>query len=271
MTIDLWDHRSYDAEITVWLSDRKELITGYYHDEAKKDAEIATRDRWEPLQPNPYRADFMAAREELGALMAKRTLRVFHYTRMSDSEIGALSADGIVPTSLEFLKARIARQVEQGLLTRKQGETIFANSPLHHTGYGVRKGFWTTTTPFHPSDSAVKLLVDHWGGESAYWLFTGKRDQAMIELLQRIGCGRVLEIALPLANANGGYAGFSVGEVVIKEYARTLGVELWPEGRDIHIEHSLPASRILRIHTEGEVTYNEFGRGYPDGYSCPAN
>ena len=140
MTIDLWDHRTYDAEITGWLSDRKELITGYYHDERKKDAEIAERDRWEPLQPNPYSADFMAAREELGALMAKKTLRVFHYTRMSDSEIGALSADGIVPTSLEFLKARIVRQVEQGFLTREQGETIFANSPSTRQAMVYEKG-----------------------------------------------------------------------------------------------------------------------------------
>ena len=79
----------------------------------------------------------------------------------------------------------------------------------------------------------------------------------MIDLLQRIGRGRIIEIAMPLANANGGSAGFSVGEIIIKEYARTLGFDLWPEGRDIHVEHSLPASSILRIHTEGEAAYDD--------------
>jgi hypothetical protein len=115
----------------------------------------------------------------------------------------------------------------------------------------------------------VKLLVEHWGGESAYWLLVGTDDEKVISVLKEIGHSRVFEIALPLAEANGGLAGFSAARTAVGEYARSLGHELHPAVLELDIEHCLPASNILRIHSEGEEDYKVIGRGYPTTFEEP--
>lgn len=268
-SFDLWDYGTYDGEIVNWLDERKQLIAAYYEDERAKDAAIAKRDQWERLKPNPYGSEFMAAREELTPIIAQKTVRAFHYTRMTDGEVEALLNEGIQPTSPDFLRRRIDRNVEAGLLAQEQGDVIFGRSPLHTVEYGDRKGFYATSTPVHPSSGDVDRLVGNWGGESAYWCFTTESDAPMIELLQSIGRGRVLEIAVPLKDACGGFGASSVTKVVMAEFARKLGFELRPEVRDIYVEHPLPASSILRIHSEGDEPYEQFGRGYPENYHSP--
>ncbi|MEQ1952657.1 hypothetical protein [Mesorhizobium sp. CN2-181] len=269
MSLDLWDVGTYDADIEDWLHRHKSLILGYFDFEKKRDEEMEKEARWSASPPNPYSADYLRAREDLAGILASKEIRVFHYSRMTDREVKSLVSNGIVPTSSSFLKERIDHIVEEGLLSKEQGGRIFAESPLHFADSGIRKGFWTTTVPFQPSDGAVNLLVGFWGGESAYWRFTGARDEGMLDVLRGIGRGRILEILVPLLNANSGRAAFSVGEVVIKQYAQSLGCELWPEGRDICVDHTIPGSKVLRVHSEGEKTYSQFGKTYPESYSPP--
>jgi hypothetical protein len=38
---------------------------------------------------------------------------------------------------------------------------------------------------------------------------------------------------------------------------------------ELDIEHCLPASNILRIHSEGEEDYKVIGRGYPTTFEEP--
>ena len=230
---------------------------------------VAILATWEPIRPNPFAGDYMSAVESLGRIMSAKTVRAFHYSRMTDDEVEALQAEGTVPTSVDSLKQRVDRQVISGTLTREQGGLIVERNPLQRTAFGVRKGFWSSSSPIHPDDAAVNILVDHWGGESAHWLFTGTGDEPMVEVLTRIGRGRVVEIAMPLKEANGGLAGFSAARTAVREYARSLGHQVYPEALDLAIEHRLPASSILKVHTEGEDGYIAMGRGYPSTYVAP--
>jgi hypothetical protein len=259
--IDLWDIGTYDSDIRDHLESHKEIIDGYFDLDWKKDIMVAKLATWVPIQPNRFAGDYRATVESLGVIMSTKTLRAFHYSRMTDEEVEAVLAEGIVPTSVEFLKQRVERQVAAGTLTPEQGNRIVTRSPLQSADFGVRSGFWSTSSPIHPDDSAVSLLVGHWGGESAYWLLTGTDDEDMIDLLKGIGRGRVFEIAVPIKDANGGLAGFSVARNVVREYASSLGYELYTAGLDLAIEHSLPASSILRIHSEGEEDYKVIGKG----------
>jgi hypothetical protein len=261
--IDLWDIGTYDEEILGHLERHKEIIDGYFDLEGKKNIMVAKLATWEPIQPNPFAPDYMAAVESLGGIMSTKTIRAFHYSRMTDDEIEAVLSEGIVPTSIEYMKQRVDRQVSAGRVTIEQATRIITQRPPQTTDFGVRKGFWSTSSPIHPDDRAVDLLVGHWGGESVYWQFTGTQDEEMIGLLKGIGRGRVIEIAIPLKEANGGLAGFSVARNAVREYARSLGYELYPECFDLEIEHSLPADSILRIHSEGEDDYKAIGKDYP--------
>lgn len=267
--IDLWDTGTYHSDIQDHLDSYKEVITGYLDLEQKKDAMVAILATWEPIRPNPFTGDYMSAVESLGPIMAAKTVRAFHYSRMTDDEVEALRAEGIVPTAVSSLEQRVNRQVISGTLTREQGDLIIERGSLQAAAFGIRKGFWSSSSPIHPDDAAVNLLVDHWGGESARWLFTGTEDEQMIEVLKGIGRGRVIEVAISLKDANGGLAGFSAARTSVREYARSLGHQVYPEALDLAIEHPLPASRILKVHTEGEDGYQTMGIGYPSTFIAP--
>jgi hypothetical protein len=257
--IDLWDIATYDSDMMDHLESHKGIINGYFDLERRKDIMVATLATWQPIQPNQFAGDYMSAVEGFGRIMSSKTLRAFHYTRMTDEEVEAILSDGITPASVEFLKQRVDRQVSAGRLTKEQGEKIVAHNRLYTTDFGVRGVFWATTLPHHPDDSAVSPLVSHWGCESAYQLLTGRADEDLIALLRGIGRGRVVEIAVPLQKANGGLAGFGVATNAVREYARSLGYEVYSGGHDLNIEQPLPASNVLRIHTEGDEDYKAFG------------
>ncbi|UVK48267.1 hypothetical protein BPNPMPFG_007606 (plasmid) [Mesorhizobium sp. AR07] len=266
--IDLWDIGTYDSEIKDYLESHRDIIDGYSALERKKDIMVAKLATWVPIQPNRFQGDYAATVDGLAEIMSTKTLRTFHYTRMTDDEVESVQAEGMVPTSVDSLNNRVDRQVAAGGLTPEQGTRIIKR-PRLRTDFGVRKGFWSTTVPLHPDESAVKLLVEHWGGESAYWLLVGTEDEDVISVLKEIGRGRVFEITVPLAEANGGLAGFSVARIAVREYACSLGSEFLREGLDLGVEHKLPPSNILRIHSEGEEGYTVIGRGYPTTYKEP--
>jgi hypothetical protein len=60
---------------------------------------------------------------------------------MTDDEVQAVQAEGIVPTSVDSLKQRVDRQVISGTLTREQGDLIIDRGPLQTAAFGVRHGF----------------------------------------------------------------------------------------------------------------------------------
>jgi hypothetical protein len=117
--VDLWDIGTYDEEILDHHLERhKEVIDGYFDLERKKAVMVAKLATWEPIQPNPFATDYVAGVEGLGGVMSAKIVRAFHYSRMTDDEIEILRADGIVPTSVGFLKTRVDRQVAAGRLSR---------------------------------------------------------------------------------------------------------------------------------------------------------
>ncbi len=130
--IDLWDTCTYDEEMLDSLESHKEIIDGYFDLARKKDAMVAKLPTWEPIQPNRFTGDYMAAVEGLGQIKSTKTLRAFHYTRMTEGELEILQAQGIVPTSM---KQRVNRQVAAGRLTEEQGHRIVTPAPcLSATG-----------------------------------------------------------------------------------------------------------------------------------------
>ncbi|QND69138.1 hypothetical protein HB777_36370 (plasmid) [Mesorhizobium loti] len=101
--IDLWDIGTYDSEIKDYLESHRDIIDGYSALERKKDIMVAKLATWVPIQPNRFQGDYAATVDGLAEIMSTKTLRTFHYTRMTDDEVESVQAEGMVPTSVDSL------------------------------------------------------------------------------------------------------------------------------------------------------------------------
>jgi hypothetical protein len=127
--------------------------------------------------------------------------------------------NGIYLSSLDTIKARFAAQIASGTFTQEIAARLFADSPYQSDQLEFRKNrFWLVSHPLSINDSGVELLLESWGGESAYFW---QRDPALQAMLKRIGRPRVLEIAVPLSHSR---HALSATEAVIATYSRHLGV-----------------------------------------------
>lgn len=115
----------------------------------------------------------------------------------------------------------------------------------------------------HPvvlEDCSVELLLESWGGESAYFW---QRDMALQEMLKRIGRPRVLEIAMPLVYSR---HSFSAAEAVVAAYGRLLGCRPNKHAFDLYTHQPLGPEHVLAVHSEGEPNFGAMARGYPAGF-----
>ena len=183
-------------------------------------------------------------------LMEARTIRAWHYTRMTDEEVAALPRDGVYLSSLDGLRVRLAAQVKTGMFNEEVSRSLFADSPFQSEQRGSRSDkFWMVSHPATIDDGGVELLLESWGGESAYFW---QRDPELQALLRRIGCPRVLEIAAPLVYSR---HSFSAAKAVVATYGRRLGCRPDKGAFDLYTRQPLPAEHVLAVHNEGEPNY----------------
>lgn len=101
--IDVWDLSTFDAELIAALEAKADLISDYL----KIDREIFLshdlgRGPRTILRPdNPHADNFLRLQEAIGREMQKRTIRAFHYTRLTDNDRLAKSE-----TASNFLRPR---------------------------------------------------------------------------------------------------------------------------------------------------------------------
>lgn len=255
--IDVWNIETFDSELTEILKGCAELIRNYLTVDRAHMVEILKGKSAYDLPNNPYGREFHRFQESLIPVMENRTIRAWHYTRLSDFEVARLTREGVEISTPESLRARLHAQVAAGHLTEAQMETLYAKSRIHSKE--KRAGtFWLAAGPLSILDSGVKYLLGYWGGEV---VTMGFRDDAM-KFLSEFGQARVLEIAVPLRITNHSY---SAAINVVNCYGRSLGCQSEPLGFDVYITESLPASAILAIHSEGDASFIGLADSYPIG------
>lgn len=195
--------------------------------------------------------------------MSTKTVRAFHYTRMTDDEVDRLRTRGVTLTSVDFLRERIDRRVEAGDLSRRLGDQIVSRTALDNPEFGTRDGFWLSALPIPIDDGSVNLLLQHWGGESAYWTFQTGTEDSVLDALRRIGRARIIELQVPIASVLFGDTGGGTASNILDVYAKLLGIQRYPYGRDLNVIAPLPSSSILRVHNEGETDFHCMGTRYP--------
>ncbi|AUW43866.1 hypothetical protein [Rhizobium leguminosarum] len=260
--IDVWDVRTFDADLHEMLSAKAEVIIGYM----KTDLEITLAydlasglDRPITRPLNPYASAFQHFREALDLEMRSRTIRAYHYSRMTDEEVGTLRADGVRVSTLSLLRGRLDVLVRAGALAATAADTMFEQSPFHSQPSRSGK-FWMASHPISPDDGGVEPLLAHWGGEVASMFLD---DESVLSSLAETGTPRILEVAVPMSATTHSY---SAAVAVVATFGRAIGGIPEKSAFDLFVTSDLPPAALIRVHSEGELPFANMGRSYPVGY-----
>lgn len=263
LPIDLWDFGTFDSELSGYLKDNTDLVRAYYETDNRlfREYELGNKRSMLGSRPsNPHARAFYALLEDVAADMQSRTIRGFHYTRLTDSEAELMQREGIHLSTLETLRTRLDAIVSDGRLTPSIADALYSASPFHEQSRIRENRFWLTSRPFTVDDSAVVALLESWGGESVYfWL----RDASLRSLVKQIGTPRVIEMAVPFGKTA---LHSSVGDLVVATFAHSIGCTAHHTGIDVCLESALPPDAILAMHSEGDATFTAMARGYPIGF-----
>ena len=260
--IDVWDLAMFDDELRADLDAHADVIRDYMVTSRRQWLEREASDHTMPYPENPHAGEFIWVMEHIMRLMERRTIRAWHYTRLTNEEVQALRRGGIYPSSLGNIQARLDAQVAAGAFSREAADRLYRDSPYHSDQRSSRSNkFWMTSHPTAVDDGGVELLLESWGGEAVcFW----QRDETLRDLLRRIGRARVLEIAMPLSCSR---HGFSAAQAIASNYGRALGCRPDSHGFDLYSVEPLGPDCVLAVHSEGEPTYATLGRSYPAGYA----
>ena len=262
--IDIWDLSTFDPELLGLLKANEALIRDYTEEENR--IHVAYHRRGDPslnARPsNRYWHDHHELEQFLAVKMAKRSIRAFHYTRLTEAEIGKLRNQGIHLSTQDSLKDRLAGQVAAGAFSEEIASRLYDLSPLLSGPENNRSGmFWLSVLPVRVEDGGFERQLAYWGGEAVYmWLEDAPN---LIEIVQSIGKPYVIEVCVPISEST---CAFDAAQVVIGSFISSLGLRPRNTSFDLCVTSNLPSEAILGIHTEGEECFRKLGRGYPGSY-----
>lgn len=262
--IDVWDVQTLDADLLMRLEARADLIGAYFETENQivLSHDLGRGPKRSFLRPeNPHSTEFYELLEEISHHMGARTIRAFHYTRLSEDEVSILLQSGIHVSTRETLRQRLDAVVGSGAVARDVADRLYAGSPFHSDQLEARSGkFWLTSHPVVVDDSGVTPLLERWGGEVAsMWL----RDSLVAATLAKVGCPRIIEVAVPLSATRHSYG---AAKAIVATFARSRGAFPDKFAFNLYVENALPATAVLAVHTRGDAAFESMGRDYPDGF-----
>lgn len=259
--IDVWDVETFDPELTACLTEHADLTAAYY---ARSNKIFLDHDHGRArtlIRPeNEFAGEFGALRETVTALMDVRTLRAWHYTRLTDDEVEALVQDGVHLSSPESLRRRFDRMVGAGHLDAADAERLWTHNMFNHQHDSRAGKFWAVSHPQAIDDGGVEPLMKHWGGEAAsMWM----KDEKLLARLEGVGQARAVAVAMPLPHCED-FGG--AGRAVIAAFARSRGAVAEPSGFDLYAKVDLPPSAVLEVLSEGAAGFTALARGYPAAF-----
>ncbi|QIG53208.1 hypothetical protein G6N82_02710 [Altererythrobacter sp. BO-6] len=261
--IDVWSIETFDDELLAELDCRASVIRDYFNREEVLWAEREQGGGDWPEPENPHAEGFIEAREEIGNLMKQRSIRAWHYTRLTDEEIDVLRREGIILSNLESFRTRLDAQVAAGSFDSEVADQLYASSPFQGDQRDGRLNkFWMVSHPLPTSDHGVQPLLESWGGEVTYFR---QSSPDLKDLLVGLGQSRVIEVLVPLDVTSFGFS--RAGDSVVATYARHIDCSAEPKIFDLYIEQALSPEHVLAVHSKGEPNFSALARGYPTGFT----
>ncbi|WP_312930862.1 hypothetical protein [Agrobacterium cavarae] len=259
--IDVWNLATFDEELLALLRTYGTALLHYQVTSRNNYEEQQAAHGWVPLKDNPFAADRMFILEQIMMpAMEQRTIRAWHYTRLTDGEVDRFRVNGIQTSDLKGIQRRLDEQVAAGALDSATAGAIFCESPFHAQASSRSGKFWMVSHPYLVTDGGVELLLQHWGGEGVYFWLT---KPFHIESVQRIGRPRIIEVAVPLSVTSSVYM---AANAVVATYVASLGGKPNGSAFDLYATSSLGADAVLAVHSEGDPTFADMALGYPVGF-----
>jgi len=265
--IDVWDVSTFDDALLSILEDHAQLIRNYRAESVRLRREREVQSPRGPHKENRFGPALSSFREAMTELMTERTIRAWHFTRLTAGETAIIRAAGMQPMTLALIARRLDAAVDAGDLDREFADHLYADSPFHHQIEANRENkIWLTAQPYLLDDSGVAELLDRWGGESISFVH---RDGAVLDRLQQVGSGCVLEIALPLRVTT---RVAEAAQNVIDAFSASIGVDGgWGGGADMVAVQPIEPEWIIAIHREGDPAFDAIGRGYPASFAVDSD
>lgn len=259
--IDLWHPDSFDDELTALLETTGDLLANYHLEDSRLLKESNESNPYHSPKSNHYYRDFCDFVEGvLKEAIYARTVRVWHYTRLLDYEVDSICSQ-ISCSTLTTLSERLNAAASNGWLTPSDVKTIYAQSALHSQSRQRSGLFCATTVPINYESSLVSLLLENWGGEATYFHL---RDKNIETKLKGIGEARILEVAIPMKQDQ---HALTSAYTVAAAWAKSGGLRHDVSGADIFLREGLDESKVLRVHSQSDPTFETIGKSYPLGCS----
>lgn len=257
--IDVWDVATFDPELAAELSRNAEVIQAYWRESRRLFEEREAQTVRGPPELNRFGWSYQSLGERITALMEVRTIRAWHFTRLTDREVAGIVADGMPPMTLAVIRGRLDRAVAEGAIGAATADELYAASPYHRQIDGNRENrTWLAAQPYPIDDSGVVELLATWGGESIGF---NHRSGRLRDMLKGVGRPRVLEMHIPLsATTRAGEAANNV----LDAYSFTLGCYGgWGGGADIVVVEPVEPEWIEAVHSEVTGLSQTWGGAIP--------
>ena len=131
--IDVWDVCTFDSALVELLKEHADLIRDYLetdhqiflsHDLGRGPSDSILRPE------NPYASGFNDLRDVISQKMQQRTIRAFHYTRLTDGEVAAFMRDGVHLSTRATLAAPVRRDRCRRRPASRRGRPALCGKPI---------------------------------------------------------------------------------------------------------------------------------------------
>lgn len=187
-------------------------------------------------------------------LLRDRPFRVYHCTRLLDTEVEHVRKYGLIALTEDFIDQKLASALAAGALTREEAahlasSTVFANG---HTSGRLAKVCVVIGKDSLDDTFGVKPLLSQWGGEAIYW-FHGDRQGPTGATLERLGRPTIVSLAADFSPS--GRCNAKFWPALPKLFVARL-LELGEVCGEAHIYGSIAADEVVDVWNPGDAEYD---------------
>ena len=261
--IDLWDVETFGEGLVSKLQSQARMLRNYSAVERARSPEVHASSYKETFRDDSHDREYYDFLNDLSEGIKHRTIRAWHYTRLTESEVDEILTNGVQLSTSESMCRRLDAQIAIGQISAEIADALFEKSPLRDFQGATSRSdrFWMTSHPLRVDDCCVAPLVKNWGGEVIhFWLNESKNLKQVVRV---IGKGRVIEIGVPIAATRHRHV---AAKSVAATFAQSRGYFADFGAFDLYAVRALGPEAILAVHTEGDATFEHIARGYPDRF-----
>ena len=184
--------------------------------------------------------------------LKRHTIRGWHCTRLTDTEVNAIKERGLHPPDRETLRWRLEEVAENGLMAKEIRDRLLAENSASE-GSRTGKIWFCFDQPCKRDEGAVGRFFSHWGGEALYGHH--EKDSVAGPILAQIGKPRVIEVEVPVVVIDQSYrCAFRVRKQWLEAGEESLGTG---EGFDSYSVTPISPDAINKIVTYPERAFCE--------------